>query len=50
MTPAVVSIAAAVALGAAVVVPKAVLPDGDTMAVLVDPTGLAFGLCALAAK
>jgi hypothetical protein len=44
------SIAAAVALGATVVVPRSVLPDGDTMAILVDPTGLAFGLCALAAK
>ena len=32
------------ALGATVVIPKSVLPDGDTMAVLQDPTGLSFGL------
>jgi len=30
--------------GATVVVPPAVLPGGDVMAVLVDPAGLAFGL------
>ena len=35
----------AIALGAKVIVPTAVLPEGDTMAVLLDPTGLAFGLC-----
>src|SRR4051812_38524274 len=34
-------------LGAAVLVPKSVLPDGDVMAVLQDPLGLAFGLCQL---
>jgi predicted enzyme related to lactoylglutathione lyase len=34
-------------LGASVIVPKSVLPDGDTMAVLLDPTGLSFGICRL---
>ncbi len=34
-------------LGATVVIPKSVLPDGDAMAVMVDPTGLAFGVCQL---
>lgn len=32
-------------LGATVLVPRAVLPDGDVMAVLQDPTGVTFGLC-----
>jgi predicted enzyme related to lactoylglutathione lyase len=41
------SIAAAQKLGAAIIVPKAVLPDGDEMAVLRDPTGITFGLCLL---
>ena len=31
-------------LGAQVLVPASVLPDGETMAVLRDPTGLAFGI------
>ena len=31
-------------LGASVIVPPSTLPDGDRMAVLVDPTGLSFGL------
>jgi predicted enzyme related to lactoylglutathione lyase len=44
------SMAAAEKLGGAVVVPKAVLPDGDVMAVMRDPTGLTFGLCTLAKK
>ncbi|MGE0395177.1 MAG: VOC family protein [Kofleriaceae bacterium] len=35
---------AATALGARVIVPRSVLPDGDVMAVLLDPAGLAFGL------
>lgn len=39
------SIASALALGAVVIVPKAVLPGGDEMAVLRDPTGVTFGLC-----
>jgi uncharacterized protein len=34
-------------LGAKVFVPKSVLPDGDVMAVLQDPTGLSFGICQL---
>ncbi len=37
----------ATSLGAKVVVPKSVLPDGDTMAVLLDPSGLSFGICRL---
>src|SRR5262245_27000489 len=37
-------------LGAKVIVPKSVLPDGDTMAVMLDPTGLAFGVCRLRDK
>jgi predicted enzyme related to lactoylglutathione lyase len=37
-------IESAVQLGARVVIPRAVLPDGDVMAVLVDTAGLAFGL------
>lgn len=32
-------------LGAMILIPKATLPDGDTMAVLQDPTGLSFGIC-----
>ena len=40
-------IAKALTLGAKVIVPKSVLPDGDTMAVLLDPTGLSFGVCRL---
>lgn len=38
------SSAEAARLGASVVVPPSTLPDGDRMAVLVDPTGLSFGL------
>lgn len=38
----------ALRLGAKVIVPKSVLPDGDTMALLLDPTGLSFGVCQLA--
>lgn len=40
-------IAKAARLGAKTLVPKSVLPDGDTMAVLLDPTGLSFGICQL---
>jgi|HubBroStandDraft_1064217.scaffolds.fasta_scaffold158577_1 uncharacterized protein len=43
------SIAKATELGAKTLVPKSVLPDGDTMAVLLDPTGISFGLCRLKA-
>jgi uncharacterized protein len=31
-------------LGAAVIVPKSPLPDGDTLAILRDPAGLPFGV------
>src|SRR5882672_6379119 len=41
------AIAKALSLGAKVLVPKSVLPDGDTMAVLHDPTGISFGVSAL---
>jgi predicted enzyme related to lactoylglutathione lyase len=44
------SIGKAEKLGARLIVPKSTLPDGDTMAVLLDPTGLSFGLCRLHAK
>ena len=33
------------ALGAKVIVPASTLPDGDVMAILLDPAGLAFGIC-----
>jgi hypothetical protein len=42
------AVAAGQKLGATVVVPKSVLPDGDVIAVLRDPLGIAFGLCSLA--
>jgi len=38
------SVDQALALGAQVVVPATTLPDGDTMAVLRDPTGVTFGV------
>lgn len=38
------AIAAASRLGAKTIVPKSTLPDGDTMAVLLDPAGITFGL------
>jgi predicted enzyme related to lactoylglutathione lyase len=34
----------ATALGASVIVPKSELPDGDAMAIVLDPAGLSFGL------
>ncbi len=34
-------------LGAKVLVPPSVLPDGDTMAVLLDPLRMPFGICTL---
>jgi uncharacterized protein len=37
----------AVKMGARVLVPVTVLPEGDTMAVLMDPIGLPFALCTL---
>ena len=42
-------IANATGLGAQVLIPKSVLPDGDAMAVLLDPTGLSFAVCQLKA-
>jgi predicted enzyme related to lactoylglutathione lyase len=39
------TITKAVALGAQVIVPKSVLPEGDEMAVLLDPQGLPIALC-----
>jgi predicted enzyme related to lactoylglutathione lyase len=38
------AVARASGLGARVLVPPSRLPDGDEMALLVDPTGLSFGL------
>ena len=35
----------ATGLGAQVIIPKSVLPEGDAMAVLLDPTGLSFAVC-----
>lgn len=37
-------IARAEALGARVLIPRQQLPDGDSMAFVVDPAGLSFGL------
>jgi predicted enzyme related to lactoylglutathione lyase len=34
----------AVKMGARVIVPRSALPDGDTIAILLDPQGIAFGL------
>jgi predicted enzyme related to lactoylglutathione lyase len=38
------SLAKALALGASVIVPKSQLPDGDALAIVLDPAGLSFGL------
>ena len=40
------SIEKAVAHGATVLVPKSVLPDGDMLAIVLDPAGMPFGLYA----
>jgi len=40
------AIAKATSLGATVIVPESELPDGDTMAIMLDPAGLSFGLVA----
>lgn len=40
------TIEAASRYGAKVIVPKSALPDGDTMAILMDPAGISFGLVA----
>ena len=37
----------AVSLGAKVVLPDSLLPDGDRIAVILDPVGLSVGLCTL---
>jgi len=34
----------ATAMGASVIVPKSELPDGDALAIVLDPAGLSFGL------
>lgn len=39
------AIAKATSLGAKIIVPKAVLPEGDEMAVLLDPQGLPIAIC-----
>ena len=38
-------VAKATALGAQVIVPKTALPDGNTMAVMLDPQGLPIAIC-----
>ncbi|HVR41420.1 MAG TPA: VOC family protein [Thermoanaerobaculia bacterium] len=38
------AIAKATGHGATVIIPKSQLPDGDEMAILLDPAGLSFGL------
>lgn len=37
----------AIAPGARTIIPKSILPDGDAMAALLDPTGLSFAVCQL---
>jgi predicted enzyme related to lactoylglutathione lyase len=39
------TVRAAEALGARVIIPPTVLPEGDEMAVLHDPQGMSFGVC-----
>jgi uncharacterized protein len=38
------SVAKATELGARVIVPPTALPDGDILAILADPSGIAFGV------
>lgn len=38
------AVAKALDLGAKTIVPPSVLPDGDTMAVILDPSGMSIGL------
>jgi predicted enzyme related to lactoylglutathione lyase len=38
------AVARATELGAAIIVPSTILPDGDQMAVLKDPCGVTFGV------
>jgi predicted enzyme related to lactoylglutathione lyase len=44
------AVAKATSAGARVIVPKSALPDGDVMAVLLDPQGMSFGICTTAAR
>jgi predicted enzyme related to lactoylglutathione lyase len=37
-------IAKATGLGAQIIIPKSVLPEGDSMAVLLDPVGISFAV------
>ncbi|MBL9201491.1 MAG: hypothetical protein JNL39_13360 [Opitutaceae bacterium] len=41
------AIGKATKLGASVIMPKSVLPEGDAMAVLLDPAGISFVICQL---
>jgi len=34
----------ATSLGATIIVPKSELPDGDALAIVLDPAGLSFGM------
>ena len=40
-------VARAGSLGATVLVPASMLPDGDTMAIIAEPSGLSIGVCTL---
>ena len=44
------TLAAATNMGAKVLVPKSALPDGDTIAILLDPAGMSFGVMGRRAK
>jgi len=44
------SLAKAIAHGATVIVPKSVLPDGDVLAIVLDPAGTPFGVYAPAPR
>ena len=44
------SLAKAVTLGGSIILPKQVLPDGDAMALALDPLGRSFGLMTTAGK
>jgi hypothetical protein len=38
------ALAKATSLGATIIVPKSELPDGDALAIVLDPAGLSFGM------
>lgn len=38
------ALAKATSLGAKIIVPKSELPDGDALAIVLDPAGLSFGM------